>query len=64
MNFNSLQYAIRSQVELKGYNPIDAVIELAPRKGEETLRHEDILEVISMIFKDRCNELEKVLVKN
>jgi len=44
--FSSDQYAIASQVEFHGYNPDDAIIEVAPRKGEYTIRHEDILSAI------------------
>ena len=41
--FPSDQYAMESQVRLYGYNPADAIIEVAPREGEYTLRTEDIL---------------------
>jgi kynureninase len=42
-----LQYAFASQVIRHGYKPSDAIIELAPRPGEFTLREEDILDVIA-----------------
>ncbi|TKB95890.1 kynureninase [Pedobacter cryophilus] len=45
--FPSDQYAIESQVKFRGYNADDAIIEVFPRAGEETLRTEDILEKIN-----------------
>ncbi|KAK7085033.1 hypothetical protein SK128_007461 [Halocaridina rubra] len=44
--FPSDRYAVRSQAELRGYNPDEAVIEVSTRPGEQTLRTEDILKVI------------------
>jgi kynureninase len=44
--FPSDQYAIETQVKFHGYNPDDAIIEVAPREGERTLRTEDILKTI------------------
>lgn len=44
--FPSDQYAVETQVKHYGYNPDEAVIEIAPREGEKTLRSEDILAVI------------------
>jgi kynureninase len=44
--FPSDQYAVESQVRLHGYSPEEAIVEVAPRDGEETLRMEDIYEVI------------------
>ncbi len=44
--FPSDQYAIETQARLWGFNPDDAVIEVAPREGEFTLRNEDILKAI------------------
>lgn len=41
-----LKYAFASQVQLHGFKPEDAIIEMNPRQGEFTLREEDILEVI------------------
>src|SRR6201996_9578457 len=55
--FPSDQYAIESQVKFHGYNPKDAIIEVAPRDGEELLRTEDILNAIN----DNANELALVL---
>ncbi|WP_347160257.1 kynureninase [Pontibacter chitinilyticus] len=44
--FPSDQYALETQTKLHGYTPEDAIIELFPRKGEYTLRTEDILQKI------------------
>lgn len=40
------QYAFASQVQSHGFDPKDAIIEVAPREGEFWLREEDILDVI------------------
>ncbi len=44
--FPSDQYALQSQTKFHGYDPKDALIELAPREGEYNVRHEDILTAI------------------
>jgi kynureninase len=44
--FPSDQYALESQVRFHGFNPDEAIVELVPRTGEETLRTEDIIGVI------------------
>lgn len=44
--FPSDHYAVDSQADFHGFDPKDAVIKVEPRAGEETLRHEDILEAI------------------
>lgn len=44
--FPSDQYAIESQIKLHGLDPVKALIELEPRKGEHELRTEDIIEAI------------------
>lgn len=44
--FPSDQYAAETQVKFYGYEPADAIIEIAPREGEKTLRTEDILHAI------------------
>ncbi len=44
--FPSDQYAIESQVRFHGFDPSVSIIELTPRKGEDCLRTEDILQVI------------------
>lgn len=41
--FPSDQYAMESQARFHGFNPEDAIVELVTRKGEFTLRTEDIL---------------------
>lgn len=45
--FPSDQYAVESQVRFHGYEPEDAIIEVSPREGEDTLRNEDILDTIN-----------------
>jgi kynureninase len=45
--FPSDQYAMESQVRYHGYDPSDAIIEVAPRDGEYALRLEDIKSEIS-----------------
>lgn len=44
--FPSDQYAIESQVRYHGFDPADAIIEVAPREGEYEIRTEDILATI------------------
>lgn len=44
--FPSDQYMLESQVRFHGYDPEEAIIELAPREGEHILRTEDILSTI------------------
>lgn len=44
--FPSDMYLVESQVRFHGYNPEDAIIEVKPRAGEYSLRHEDILNTI------------------
>lgn len=44
--FPSDQYALESQARFHGLDPDKAIVEVAPRPGEETLRTEDILETI------------------
>jgi kynureninase len=44
--FPSDQYAFESQVQLKGFNASDAIIEVAPRANEQVIRTEDILATI------------------
>lgn len=44
--FPSDQYAIESQVKFHGFDPNKAIIEIAPREGEATLRTSDIVEII------------------
>ena len=44
--FPSDQYALESQVKFHGYDPDEAIVEVAPRDGEHLIRHEDILAAI------------------
>jgi len=44
--FPSDQYAVESQVKFHGFDPEDAIVEVAPKSGEETLQTEDILKAI------------------
>jgi len=44
--FPSDQYAMETQVKWHGYDPEKAIVEVAPRTGEDTLRIEDIVEII------------------
>lgn len=45
-SFPSDRYAVESQIKFHGFKPEEALIEIAPRKGEHTLRTQDILGVI------------------
>lgn len=55
--FSSDQYAFESQLKYHGLSPDDCLIELNPRKGEYTLRTEDILEAI----KEHSGEIALVI---
>jgi len=55
--FPSDQYAFASQARFHGYDLKDAIIEIFPRKGEFTLRTEDIIQTIN----DNGDELALVL---
>jgi len=55
--FPSDQYALESQVRFHGYDPATAIIEVAPRPGEYTLRTEDITAHIA----ENADELALVL---
>lgn len=44
--FPSDQYAVKSQIEFHGYDPVSSLIQLSPREGDSTLRTEDIIETI------------------
>lgn len=55
--FPSDQYAVESQIRFHGFNPNDAIIEVKPRKGEYTLRTEDIIEAIE----ENADEIALVL---
>lgn len=56
--FPSDQYAIESQVMFHGFNPEDAIVEVAPREGEHIIRIDDI---ITAIEKNK-NELALILI--
>ena len=62
--FPSDQYAVASQVKFHGFDPAEAIIELLPREGEETLRSGDIVsfiekhgESIALVMLGTCNYL-------
>jgi len=44
--FPSDQYAIETQVKMYGYEPDDAIIEIAPKPGKHTIDDEDIIKAI------------------
>jgi len=44
--FPSDMYAVETQVRWHGYDPREAVVEVAPREGEKLIREEDILAAI------------------
>ncbi len=44
--FPSDQYAVETQVRMHGYDPADAIIEIAPRRGEHIIEEQDILQAI------------------
>ncbi len=44
--FPSDQYAVKSQIRFHGFEVEESLIEIGPRKGESTLRTEDILQKI------------------
>jgi len=44
--FPSDQYAIESQVKFHNLSPAEAIVEVFPRAGEHTIRHEDIIRAI------------------
>lgn len=56
--FPSDHYAMQQQAKFHGFNPDEAIIQLYPRKGEHTLRTEDILQSIE----DNKNELATIMI--
>ncbi len=40
--FPSDRYAVTSQIHFHGFSPQDSLLEIAPREGEDCVRHEDI----------------------
>ena len=55
--FPSDQYMFESQLKFHGLNPAEALVEVAPRTGEQTLRTEDIISTIEQ----NADELALVL---
>lgn len=55
--FPSDQYMLETHVKYHGFNPHEVIVEVAPRAGEHTIRHEDILQAIEQ----HRNELALVL---
>jgi kynureninase len=45
--FPSDQYAVKSQLEIHGFDPKEALLEMSPREGEDTLNTTDIVNFIS-----------------
>ncbi|MDH3334861.1 MAG: kynureninase, partial [Gammaproteobacteria bacterium] len=45
--FPSDRYLLETQAQFHGFDPDDAIIEVAPRDGETLIREEDILEAIA-----------------
>ncbi|MFQ5628487.1 MAG: kynureninase, partial [bacterium] len=45
--FPSDQYAVKSQLKLRNFDPADALMMFQPREGEPTLRTEDIVSMIT-----------------
>jgi len=58
--FPSDKYAVESQAKFHGYDPKEAIIELAPREGEVCLRMEDIQATIEK----HGSELSLVMIGN
>lgn len=56
--FPSDQYAVETQVRMHGFDPKDAIIEIAPKEGVYTLEHEDIIAAI----KEAGNSLAMVMI--
>ncbi len=44
--FPSDQYAMETQARYHGFDPGDAIVEVKPREGEYSIRHEDIISTI------------------
>ncbi len=56
--FPSDRYLLETQARFHGFDPEDAIIEVAPRDGEGCIRHEDILQAIE----DNADELALVFL--
>ena len=44
--FPSDHYAVESQIKFHGFNPEDSMLFISPREGEETIRNEDVIDLI------------------
>lgn len=55
--FPSDHFVVESQIRQRGFDPAESLIVVAPREGEETLRHDDILAAIA----EHADELAVVL---
>lgn len=62
--FPSDKYAVDSQARFHGFDPKEAIVELKPRKGEMTIREEDLLSQIeelgdslALVMLGNCNYL-------
>lgn len=55
--FPSDQYMLETHIKQRGFDPAEIIIEVYPREGEQTIRHEDILQSIH----DHRDELALVL---
>ena len=55
--FPSDQYALETQVQMRGFAPNDAIVELVPRAGEHTLRTEDIVAKVAELGDSLCTIL-------
>lgn len=58
--FPSDRYAVTSQIAWHGFDPQHALIEVAPRPGEATLRDEDVLQAIAL----HGGDLAAILIGN
>lgn len=56
--FPSDQYALESQVKFHGFDPKDAIIEVAPREGAHIIEEEDIINAIN----EAGDELAMVMI--
>ncbi len=56
--FPSDKYAVKSQIKFHGFDVSDSLIELKPKKGETTLRTEDIIQTIE----ENSNEIALVML--
>lgn len=56
--FPSDQYALQSQVKFHGYEPNDALLQIAPREGEHTVRMEDVERLIA----DNRDEIALIMI--